>query len=223
MHNNAKSTCFQRPWQDRINHQRRFAQAGAQTPSEWGPLQRNDLSVSTETACRFPPKSPAGNSEICSRPLRLSRNTARSPRRNRCQLPRTLLRQLPPNRHTVLTDNGSEFTDPFAVDKKANPKENPGPSSPITTRPAYDASGYNAPNQLLAKLAGHNTPSQALIAARHDLTARFGHLFQAFVAPLQLLRDRPPVGTSALSAASASASSIPTSAFSCASSLPACW
>jgi hypothetical protein len=29
-------------------------------------LDRNGLSVSTETACRFQPKSPAGNSEICS-------------------------------------------------------------------------------------------------------------------------------------------------------------
>jgi len=28
-------------------------------------LDRNGLSVSTETACRFEPKSPAGNSEIC--------------------------------------------------------------------------------------------------------------------------------------------------------------
>ena len=46
--------------------QRRFAIAGAQTPSEWGAaLDRNGLSVSTETACRFPPKSPVGNSEIC--------------------------------------------------------------------------------------------------------------------------------------------------------------
>jgi hypothetical protein len=29
-------------------------------------LDRNGLSVSTETACRFEPKSPVGNSEICS-------------------------------------------------------------------------------------------------------------------------------------------------------------
>jgi hypothetical protein len=28
-------------------------------------LDRNGLSVSPETACRFEPKSPAGNSEIC--------------------------------------------------------------------------------------------------------------------------------------------------------------
>jgi glutamine synthetase len=28
-------------------------------------LDRNGLSVSTETACRFEPKSPVGNSEIC--------------------------------------------------------------------------------------------------------------------------------------------------------------
>ncbi len=46
--------------------QRRFAEAGTQTPSEQGAaLDRNGLSVSTETACRFQPKSPVGNSEIC--------------------------------------------------------------------------------------------------------------------------------------------------------------
>jgi hypothetical protein len=28
-------------------------------------LDRNGLSVSTETACRFEPKSPVGNPEIC--------------------------------------------------------------------------------------------------------------------------------------------------------------
>ena len=45
--------------------QRRFAEAGTQTPSEQGAaLDRNGLSVSTETACRFQPKSPVGNSEI---------------------------------------------------------------------------------------------------------------------------------------------------------------
>ena len=46
--------------------QRRIAEAGTQTPSEQGAaLDRNGLSVSTETACRFQPKSPVGNSEIC--------------------------------------------------------------------------------------------------------------------------------------------------------------
>ena len=33
-------------------------------------MDRNGLSVSTETACRFPPKSPVGNSEICKQLLR---------------------------------------------------------------------------------------------------------------------------------------------------------
>jgi hypothetical protein len=32
-------------------------------------LDRNGLSVSTETACRFEPKSPVGNSEICTHTL----------------------------------------------------------------------------------------------------------------------------------------------------------
>jgi hypothetical protein len=32
-------------------------------------LDRNGLSVSPETACRFPPKSPVGNSEICTQTL----------------------------------------------------------------------------------------------------------------------------------------------------------
>src|SRR5712691_7705885 len=47
--------------------QPRFAKAGTETPPQRGAaLDRNGLSVSTETACRFEPKSPAGNSEICS-------------------------------------------------------------------------------------------------------------------------------------------------------------
>ena len=47
--------------------QRRFAKAGTKTHSQRGAaLDRNGLSVSTETACRFEPKSPVGNSEICS-------------------------------------------------------------------------------------------------------------------------------------------------------------
>ena len=45
----------------------RFAKAGTETPPQRGAaLDRNGLSVSTEIACRFEPKSPAGNSEICS-------------------------------------------------------------------------------------------------------------------------------------------------------------
>jgi hypothetical protein len=34
-------------------------------PQRGAALDRNGLSVSTETACRFEPKSPVGNSEIC--------------------------------------------------------------------------------------------------------------------------------------------------------------
>ena len=46
--------------------QRRFAKVGAKThPQRGAALDRNGLSVSTETACRFEPKSPVGNSEIC--------------------------------------------------------------------------------------------------------------------------------------------------------------
>src|SRR5712691_10498000 len=46
--------------------QPRFAKAGTETPPQRGAaLDRTGLSVSTETACRFEPKSPAGNSEIC--------------------------------------------------------------------------------------------------------------------------------------------------------------
>src|ERR1700730_18409929 len=44
----------------------RFAKAGTKTHSQRGAaLDRNGLSVSTETACRVEPKSPVGNSEIC--------------------------------------------------------------------------------------------------------------------------------------------------------------
>src|SRR3954469_15923442 len=50
--------------------QRRFAKVGTKThPQRGADLDRNGLSVSTETACRFEPKSPVGNSEICT-PLR---------------------------------------------------------------------------------------------------------------------------------------------------------
>src|SRR5258705_13811144 len=43
-----------------------FAKAGTKTHSQRGAaLDRNGLSVSTETACRVEPKSPVGNSEIC--------------------------------------------------------------------------------------------------------------------------------------------------------------
>src|SRR6185312_14086870 len=46
--------------------QRRFAKVGTKThPQRGAALDRNGLSVSTETACRFEPKSPVGNSEIC--------------------------------------------------------------------------------------------------------------------------------------------------------------
>src|SRR2546429_3811938 len=45
--------------------QRRFAKVGTKThPQRGADLDRNGLSVSTETACRFEPKSPVGNSEI---------------------------------------------------------------------------------------------------------------------------------------------------------------
>src|SRR5258708_5161256 len=54
--------------------QRRFAQAGTKPHSQRGAaLDRTGLSVSTETACRFEPKSPVGNSEICSREDRAHR------------------------------------------------------------------------------------------------------------------------------------------------------
>src|SRR6476659_10271296 len=50
--------------------QRRFAKAGTKTHSQRGAaLDRNGLSVSTETACRFEPKLPVGNSEICTHPV----------------------------------------------------------------------------------------------------------------------------------------------------------
>jgi class 3 adenylate cyclase len=46
--------------------QRRFAKVGTKThPQRGAALDRNGLSVSTETACRFEPKSPVGNSETC--------------------------------------------------------------------------------------------------------------------------------------------------------------
>src|SRR3954453_19189580 len=51
--------------------QRRFAKVGTKThPQRGADLDRNGLSVSTETACRFEPKSPVGNSEICSSMVR---------------------------------------------------------------------------------------------------------------------------------------------------------
>src|SRR5882757_8134225 len=51
--------------------QRRFAKVGTKThPQRGADLDRNGLSVSTETACRFEPKSPVGNSEICTAHLR---------------------------------------------------------------------------------------------------------------------------------------------------------
>src|SRR6266436_6030161 len=51
--------------------QRRFAKVGTKThPQRGADLDRNGLSVSTETACRFEPKSPVGNSEICNSSIR---------------------------------------------------------------------------------------------------------------------------------------------------------
>jgi hypothetical protein len=70
---------------------------------------------------------------------------------------------------------------------------------------------------VLRRLAG-----KALAGARLDLGARRGKLLPSFLAPLQVLQDRHPVGNIRLSAASALASNSPTSAFSCASSVPAC-
>src|SRR4051812_7911654 len=50
--------------------QRRFAKVGTKThPQRGADLDRNGLSVSTKPACRFEPKSPVGNSEICTRLL----------------------------------------------------------------------------------------------------------------------------------------------------------
>src|SRR5437588_9914592 len=62
--------------------QRRFAKVGTKThPQRGADLDRNGLSVSTETACRFEPKSPVGNSEICTLTavLRCGRNGLRAP------------------------------------------------------------------------------------------------------------------------------------------------
>src|SRR3954471_18056779 len=54
--------------------QRRFAKVGTKPhPQRGADLDRNGLSVSTETACRFEPKSPVGNSEICTHPYLLFR------------------------------------------------------------------------------------------------------------------------------------------------------
>src|SRR5436190_24221291 len=54
--------------------QRRFAKVGTKThPQRGADLDRNGLSVSTETACRFEPKSPVGNSEICTKPWQEAR------------------------------------------------------------------------------------------------------------------------------------------------------
>src|SRR3954463_10323738 len=46
--------------------QRRFAKVGTKThPQRGADLDRNGLSVSPETPCRVEPKTPVGNSEIC--------------------------------------------------------------------------------------------------------------------------------------------------------------
>src|ERR1700749_3742695 len=64
---------------------RRFAKVGTKThPQRGAALDRNGLSVSTETACRFEPKSPAGNSEICTDLLALFDIGQRVPQ---CQQP----------------------------------------------------------------------------------------------------------------------------------------
>ena len=56
-------------------------------------------------------------------PLCPSRNPRRSPGRQR--FPRPFLARFLLEVHTILTDNGSEFTDRFTVDKKAKPKDRP--------------------------------------------------------------------------------------------------
>jgi hypothetical protein len=52
--NNDKSTCFGRPEQDRMYHAAAVRQSRDQKPI------RNGVPLWTETACRFPPKPPAG-------------------------------------------------------------------------------------------------------------------------------------------------------------------
>src|SRR5712672_699181 len=60
--------------------QRRFAKVGTKThPQRGADLDRNGLSVSTETACRFEPKSPVGNSEICTRSQRTGEKSRAKP------------------------------------------------------------------------------------------------------------------------------------------------
>src|SRR5271165_1010078 len=68
--------------------QRRFAKAGTKIdPQRGAALDRNGLSVSTETACRFEPKSPVGNSEIC------SARSCRGLPRGRCRLGHPICRR----------------------------------------------------------------------------------------------------------------------------------
>jgi hypothetical protein len=50
---------------DRSFRRSAMATALERMPPPPAALDRNGLSVSTETACRFQPKSPVGNSEIC--------------------------------------------------------------------------------------------------------------------------------------------------------------
>jgi transposase InsO family protein len=54
-------------------------------------------------------------------PLCPSRNPRRSPGRHAA----AFLARFPLEVHTILTDNGSEFTDRFTVDKKAKPQDRP--------------------------------------------------------------------------------------------------
>ena len=92
--------------------QRRFAKVGTKThPQRGAALDRNGLSVSTETACRFEPKSPVGNSEICTLVanqhllVRTARGTCIASERNRAS--RASLSELPALRH--LPERGMAF------------------------------------------------------------------------------------------------------------------
>jgi hypothetical protein len=101
------------------------------------------------------------------------------------------LARFPLDVHTILTDNGSEFTDRFAADKKAKPKDRPSGDHAFDrvcarmpqnraahhrrflshaerdaclhtfvadyNRTRLRCLDYQAPAELLAKLAGHNT------------------------------------------------------------------
>jgi transposase InsO family protein len=56
--------------------------------------------------------------------LSISKYSSRSPGHHCGRVPRPcFLDRFPLEVHTILTDNGSEFTDRFAVDKKAKPQD----------------------------------------------------------------------------------------------------